>query len=71
MSIASMVYLRCDVCGNPYGGTGDMGDRADEVRVRARRDGWIRRPPQDGDEFFRDRHGARLSDVCTDCQGDR
>jgi hypothetical protein len=63
-----MVYVTCDVCGNPCGGQEDLCDNAGMARSYARLRGWARRPPRDTDQFYRERNGAKLADVCPDCQ---
>lgn len=67
MSIAAMVYVTCDACGTPCGGTEGMRDTATEARGLALHMGWKRRPAK-GTDMRRPRRGATLADVCPDCQ---
>lgn len=68
VGLTSLVYVQCDVCGNPCGGTDGMRDSAKAARSYAQASGWIQRPARESDDFYRQRHGARLADVCPDCQ---
>jgi hypothetical protein len=52
--IRKLVYVGCDMCGDPIGT--DMGDDAREARAHARRAGGTRI-----------RHGGRLFDLCHRC----
>lgn len=47
MSIRRMVYVACDECGSPAGGTGDMADDAKEARKLARQIGFVRKGNRD------------------------
>jgi hypothetical protein len=55
--IAHLVYVLCDGCGNPAGGTEDMRDDATDARKRAIQLGFVRVPSGDG----------RSKDLCPDC----
>jgi hypothetical protein len=50
--MARMVYVTCDRCFRPCGGTDLMADDAKEARSTARRMGWIR---------------VNGEDICPDC----
>lgn len=70
MSLSSLVYVTCDCCGNPCGGTDDMRDNAAAARSLAQARGWVQRPSRPTDLRHRPRHGSTLADVCPACQKD-
>lgn len=57
MAIQRMLYVTCDTCGTPAGGTDDMADDAREALTRARQLGFRRR-----------RHAGRMVDFCRLCR---
>lgn len=57
--IRTMVYVGCDECGDPIGGTNGMADDAREARVRARNAG-----------AARIRRNGMLVDLCHRCKPD-
>ncbi len=70
MSIARMVYVVCDGCGNPCGSVDDMRDDQFQARDRAKELGWIFKRFD-----YRTEHkneavsmGFKKKDLCLECQ---
>lgn len=57
MAMRRMLYVVCDDCGNPAGGTDEMADDAREALTRSRHAG-----------FRRVLRGGRMVDLCRACR---
>jgi hypothetical protein len=56
MTIRRLVYVACDQCGNPIGGSESMGDDAKEARSQA---SWL--------GAVRVRRDGKMIDLCKTC----